>query len=84
MSKIRLPIYKKSNESTGPYIAPEVFCPICDSAVYAEFVDNGFGPYAVQVSPYHCENCNWIEGGCISDDCDRCICIDTCQGRARK
>lgn len=40
---------------------PSEECPVCRSRATAEFVDNGFGPYAVQASPFHCENCGWID-----------------------
>tara|TARA_B100000941_G_C28112403_1_gene353955 strand:- start:269 stop:433 length:165 start_codon:yes stop_codon:yes gene_type:complete len=52
------------NEVGGEDIAteePEVYCPECGGRAEAEFVDNGFGPYAVQVSPYHCSTCGWLE-----------------------
>lgn len=42
-------------------------CPVCDEPAEAEFIDNGFGPYAVQVGPYHCD-CGWAEGESDSAD----------------
>ena len=36
---------------------PVELCPICTSKMTAEFCDNGFGPYAVQISPWFCEEC---------------------------
>jgi len=41
---------------------PVCYCPKCNTQVHAEFVDNGFGPYAIQCEPYHCTECGWIEG----------------------
>lgn len=49
-----------TNEVGGIDIAtvePTETCQICKGIMHAEFVDNGFGPYAVQVSPFFCENC---------------------------
>lgn len=43
-------------------VEPVENCPKCGERMYAEFCDNGFGPYAVQISPYHCESCGHIEG----------------------
>jgi hypothetical protein len=40
---------------------PTETCPDCGATCHAEFVDNGFGPYAVQASPFHCEECGWIQ-----------------------
>jgi hypothetical protein len=59
-------------------------CPICKTALHTDWVDNGFGPYAIQASPYHCEDCNWIETSCPQEVCieARCISWETCQGRA--
>lgn len=56
---------KPSNEVGGEDIAttePTELCPKCREVCHADFVDNGFGPYAVQAGPYHCEKCGWIEG----------------------
>lgn len=52
------------NEVGGEDIAmtePTMQCPECNETCHADFVDNGFGPYAVQASPFHCENCGWIQ-----------------------
>lgn len=40
---------------------PTMACPYCKEIVYADWVDNGFGPYSVQTSPFHCDNCGWIQ-----------------------
>lgn len=37
-------------------------CPKCQDLMQAEFCDNGFGPYAVQIGPYHCYKCGYTEG----------------------
>lgn len=37
-------------------------CPKCEHEMEAEFVDNGFGPYSIQASPYHCFECGYTEG----------------------
>jgi len=53
-----------TNEVGGIDIAtvePTEPCPKCNAVCHAEFCDNGFGPFAVQVGPYHCEDCGWIE-----------------------
>lgn len=66
------------------FTEPVVYCPLCEHRVYAEYVDNGFGPYAVQAEPYHCENCGWIETGCPANSCKKCKTWDICQGRSRQ
>lgn len=38
-------------------------CPYCNAECHADFVDNGFGPYAVQCGPYHCIECGASEIG---------------------
>jgi hypothetical protein len=40
---------------------PTLECPYCKETAYADWTDNGFGPYSVQTSPYHCYNCGWIQ-----------------------
>lgn len=40
---------------------PSAPCPRCKTEMEADFVDNGFGPYAVQASPYHCPKCGYNE-----------------------
>lgn len=49
-------------------------CPVCGKEAYADFVDNGFGPFAVQAGPFNCE-CGWNEGGCgqkSRENCAKC------------
>lgn len=36
-------------------------CPHCQMEMDAEFIDNGFGPYAVQASPWRCPECGYNE-----------------------
>ena len=31
----------------------EIICPVCGDVATAEFTDNGFGTYAVQIEPFH-------------------------------
>lgn len=40
---------------------PVELCPTCNSRMTAEFCDNGFGPYAVQISPWFCEKCYFTD-----------------------
>jgi hypothetical protein len=40
---------------------PTEIYPKCGETTHAEFVDNGFGPHAVQVSPFHCKACGWTD-----------------------
>lgn len=63
---------------------PTINCPKCNSILHTDFVDNGFGPYAVQVSPYYCESCNWVETGCPADSCikEQCFSWEKCQGKS--
>lgn len=42
-----------------------------------DWVDNGFGAFSVQVSPYICESCGWSR--CIKE---RCFLWEKCRGRA--
>ena len=44
-------------------VEPVEQCPECGHEVHASFVDNGFGPFAVQGGPYRCFECGWIERG---------------------
>lgn len=41
---------------------PVELCPRCKCEMDAEFWDNGFGPYSVQVGPWHCYDCGFTEG----------------------
>lgn len=53
------------NEVGGQDIAckePQEKCPRCNEDAEAEWCDNGFGPYAVQIAPWHCPSCGWIDG----------------------
>lgn len=38
---------------------PEEQCLDCGQFMYTEWIDNGFGPFSVQVEPYHCTECGW-------------------------
>lgn len=60
---------------------PEFLCPQCNTPLFTDWVDNGFGPYAVQASPYGCE-CGWHETGCQTCCKERCFSWGKCQGRA--
>lgn len=60
---------------------PNFNCPSCNSELHTNWVDNGFGPFAVQVSPYICD-CGWSEKGCKECIEDKCSAWSTCQGRA--
>lgn len=62
---------------------PVFKCPKCNTGLHTEWVDNGFGPYAVQASPYVCE-CGWVETGCPAESCikEKCFSWLKCQGRA--
>lgn len=61
---------------------PEFNCPKCGTALYTDWVDNGFGTYAIQVSPYGCECCGWHEQGCTECIKERCFSWNKCGGRA--
>jgi len=63
---------------------PEFKCPNCKSELHTEWVDNGFGPYSVQASPYHCEECGWSEIGCTSCGTVQCFSWNKCMGNALK
>lgn len=60
----------------------EGVCPICNEKTFAETCHNGIG--YVQISPQHCDNCGWVEGGCPADMClpDRCYSWDVCKGKS--
>lgn len=62
---------------------PTFKCPLCGTILHTDWVDNGFGRYAVQVSPYAC-SCGWIEGGCPAKECikEKCFSWDICQGKS--
>jgi len=60
---------------------PVFNCPQCNSELYTDWVDNGFGPYSVQASPYGCE-CGWHETGCKECIKEKCFSWIKCQGRA--
>ena len=62
---------------------PKFVCPKCNTELHTDWVDNGFGAYAVQVSPYVCE-CGWVETGCPAESCirEKCFSWKSCQGRA--
>ncbi len=68
------------------YTEPIIKCEKCGIDCHAEWVDNGFGPYAVQAGPYHCYECGWTEVGCPQDECikQKCISWSYCKGDALK
>lgn len=73
------------NNWESTFVKEPVFhCPLCNDQLHTEFVDNGFGPYAVQVSPYYCEPCKWVEGGCPAEKCirEKCFSWETCRGES--
>lgn len=61
---------------------PEFSCPKCGLPLRTEWVDNGFGPYSVQASPYGCGDCGWHETGCSECAQDKCFSWTKCKGRA--
>jgi hypothetical protein len=60
---------------------PVFNCPQCNAKLFTDWVDNGFGPYSVQASPYGCE-CGWHETGCKECIKERCFSWSKCQGHA--
>lgn len=60
---------------------PVFNCPKCNEQLHTDWVDNGFGPYSVQASPYGCE-CGWHETGCKECIKEKCFSWEKCQGRA--
>jgi hypothetical protein len=62
-------------------VEPEFNCPSCGTELHTDWVDNGFGPYSVQASPYGCE-CGWHETGCKECIKEKCFSWVNCQGRA--
>ena len=60
---------------------PEFKCPKCETNLFTEWANNGFGTYAVQSSPYVCE-CGWSEKGCDKCIKDKCFSWDKCKGVA--
>lgn len=70
------------NSIANTFTKEPVFnCPQCNEQLYTDWVDNGFGPYSVQASPYGCE-CGWHETGCKECIKERCFSWEKCQGRA--
>lgn len=61
---------------------PEFNCPVCNAKLYTDWVDNGFGAYSVQASPYACEDCGWHEKGCDACIEEKCFSWLKCKGRA--
>ena len=57
-------------------------CPSCGILLHTDWVDNGFGPYSVQASPYGCESCGWHETGCETCSKEKCFSWEKCKGRA--
>jgi len=62
-------------------VEPEFNCPKCGVELHTDWVDNGFGPYAIQASPYGCE-CGWHEKGCPDCSKEKCYSWEKCQGKA--
>jgi hypothetical protein len=70
------------NSIANTFTKEPVFnCPQCNAELYTDWVDNGFGPYSVQASPYGCE-CGWHETGCKECIKEKCFSWEKCQGRA--
>lgn len=70
------------NSIANTFTKEPVFnCPQCNAELHTDWVDNGFGPYSVQASPYGCE-CGWHETGCSECIKERCFSWNKCQGRA--
>lgn len=61
---------------------PEFECPKCGQYLYTDWVDNGFGPYSIQASPYICGDCGWSEKKCESCIKERCFSWNVCKGKA--
>lgn len=64
-------------------IEPKFNCPNCKKELQTDWVDNGFGPYSVQSSPYICDGCDWAEKGCVYCIKDKCYSWIRCKGRAQ-
>lgn len=70
------------NSIANTFTKEPVFnCPQCNTELQTDWVDNGFGPYSVQASPYGCE-CGWHETGCKECIKEKCFSWAKCQGRA--
>lgn len=78
-----MPSFEEFDEKYGNTFTkePEFKCPSCDTKLHTDWVDNGFGPYSVQASPYGCE-CGWHETGCVECGKERCFSWIKCQGKA--
>jgi hypothetical protein len=53
--------------------------------MYAEVVDVGFGEdYGVQAEPFHCEECGYVESGCMQEECQKghCLSWNYCRGKS--
>lgn len=61
---------------------PVFNCPVCNTVLHTDWVDNGFGAYSVQASPYGCDCCGWHETGCKTCIMERCFSWIKCEGRA--
>lgn len=73
---------KYMNSIANTFTKEPVFnCPQCNAELHTDWVDNGFGPYSVQASPYGCE-CGWHETGCKECIKEKCFSWARCQGRA--
>ena len=62
-------------------VEPKFNCPVCNSELHTDWVDNGFGKYSVQASPYICD-CGWHESGCETCIYWRCFSWEKCKGVA--
>ena len=61
---------------------PKFNCPVCNAELHTDWVDNGFGAFSIQASPYICESCGWSEKGCDRCIKDRCFSWEKCHGKA--
>ena len=61
---------------------PKFNCPKCNNELHTDWVDNGFGAYSVQASPYGCEECGWHETGCKECIKEKCFSWLKCKGKA--
>lgn len=62
-------------------VEPVFFCPDCKQELHTDWVDNGFGEFSVQASPYGCD-CGWHEKGCKECINEKCFSWLKCKGKA--